>query len=175
MKSAVWGGLAVLIIAAIAYGMFSLSRSEYHLWRADLEMRQQEAAERRAEQARLAEAEAARQRAAEAAAATGTGPTVGGGGFNPLAPRPTVGGAATASDVPTNPDFGNLPDTEGVEVVYYACTACHSAAMFTQQHVTRERWDYLLDWMVETQGMNEPPPEDRQVMLDYLTRHFGAE
>ena len=155
-----------------------------------------EEARRRAEAEAAARTERIRQQAARFGASTGPG----GGGFNPLAPagggyNPLAAaqpglpgmpgpspvalqqGAATAlpDGTPLNPDFGNLPDTEGVQIVYQQCTWCHSATVFRSQHVTRERWDYLLSWMVTDQGMPEPTPEDRMVMLEYLVRHFGAD
>jgi hypothetical protein len=54
------------------------------------------------------------------------------------------------------------------------CTACHSIRIVMQQHATEERWDHLLTWMVEEQGMWEMPEEERATVLAYLTEHFGA-
>ncbi|WP_152415243.1 aldehyde dehydrogenase [Caenispirillum salinarum] len=69
-------------------------------------------------------------------------------------------------------DFGGLPEGEGRETVFYTCTACHSTGIITQQGMSRDRWDKLLVWMVEKQGMPELAPEDRDVVLDYLAEHF---
>ncbi|AGA91667.1 cytochrome c2 [Thioflavicoccus mobilis 8321] len=71
-------------------------------------------------------------------------------------------------------DWDGLPPGPGREVVYFTCTACHSIRMVTQQGLSRRRWDDTLDWMVEEQGMD--PIEDlatRDLILDYLTEHFG--
>ncbi|MEQ9812402.1 MAG: hypothetical protein RLO50_06445 [Azospirillaceae bacterium] len=179
---------AFAVMAGIGAGGFLLARQAHDRWQAGLVQAQQQSAERRAEQTRLAEAQAAAQQAAEAAASAaatrgpanplapsaggGYNPLAPGGGYNPLAPRP-VGANAPAATADLHPEFG-LPDTEGVDVVYYACTVCHSAATFTMQHMTEARWDYTLDWMVETQGMNPMTPEDRSTALTYLVRHFGA-
>ncbi len=188
--------LSAVLVAAVGAAGFTLVRPPYEAWQAELT-----AAQAAHGEAVAAEAErAARQRAAEEAAAAAqaamaasaqqqraapyTQPAPGGGynplaarpAFNPLNPSPIPPGPSFANpDVPLNPDFGNLPDTPGVDTVYYACTACHSVQTFAAQHVTRERWDDLLDWMVTDQNMAPLPPADRTVVLDYLVRHFGAD
>ena len=107
------------------------------------------------------------------------------GAYDPMNPRtnpqpldPMMPGRPAApqegeSDVALNPELGNLPDTPGVEETFYLCTACHSAATFTQQRLPRSRWDYLWTWMIEKQGMPEQDPETRQAILSYLERHFS--
>ena len=98
------------------------------------------------------------------------GPT---GGYNPLAPH-MVAPEAPAPPEATDGMFEGLPETDGVELVYYLCSSCHSIRLVTQQRVTPARWDYLLDWMVKEHSMPELPPEDRTVVLAYLSRHFSA-
>jgi hypothetical protein len=66
-----------------------------------------------------------------------------------------------------------LPDHAGKEETYYTCNACHSFRLVAQQRLPRTRWDQLLDWMVEEQGMVELAPEDRALILDYLELAFG--
>ncbi len=95
------------------------------------------------------------------------------GGYNPLAP----GAPQTAAPAPVEPASGlyeGLPETNGVELVYALCSACHSIRLVTQQRVTEARWDYLLDWMVKEHSMPELPPEDRALVLAYLSRHYSA-
>lgn len=95
-------------------------------------------------------------------------------GYDPTAPRRAAPAAPGGNAAATHPEFG-LPDTEGVDIVYYTCTACHSAALFSAQRLTPQRWDEVLTWMVETQNMAEPPAEDREIILDYLVRHFSTQ
>lgn len=77
--------------------------------------------------------------------------------------------------VATNPEFANLPDTEGMEDTYYQCVACHSMTIIKQQSLSDARWDYLWHWMVDEQGMVEPDEETKELILSYLKRHFSSE
>ena len=81
-----------------------------------------------------------------------------------------AGAGALAQD-----DMGGLPAGAGQEKTYYACNACHSIRLVTQQRLPRRRWDHLLDWMVEKQGMAELPPGDRALILDYLTTYLSPD
>jgi hypothetical protein len=45
----------------------------------------------------------------------------------------------------------------------------------TQQRLSRERWNELLDWMVAKQGMAELAADDRAVVLDYLATYYGQD
>lgn len=72
-------------------------------------------------------------------------------------------------------DFGGLPEGPGREEVFYNCGACHSLRTVTNQRLQRWRWDQLLTWMVEEQGMAEPDPETRAAILEYLVAQFGVE
>ena len=74
-----------------------------------------------------------------------------------------------------NAEFGNLPDAPGAEETYYQCTACHSTAIILQQRVTDARWDDLWQWMVEKQGMFDPEPAEKEVILTYLKAHFSSQ
>lgn len=74
-----------------------------------------------------------------------------------------------------NPEYGGLPDAPGAEETFYQCTACHSTEIIKQQRVTDARWDDLWVWMVEQQGMIDPDPETRAVILGYLKTHFSSE
>ena len=161
--------LVVLISVVAGFGGYSLVRPSHREWRDALAETQAQVRADRIAQAIVRERLAAARSAAEQAIAI----AITDEGFNPLVPSVSL--VPTAGAGPLNPDFGNLPDTEGVDVVYYACTACHSTALMTQQRLSRERWDYVLTWMVDSQNMNEPSPEDRETMLTYLTRHYGEQ
>lgn len=82
-----------------------------------------------------------------------------------------AGGTAAAQEE----DFGGLPEAPGQEEVFYSCNACHSIRLVTQQRLPRQRWDQLLDWMVEKQGMAELGAEDRGLILDYLATYYGQD
>jgi cytochrome c len=66
-----------------------------------------------------------------------------------------------------------MPDQPGKEEVFYTCNACHSIRLVTQQRLPRQRWDQLLDWMVEEQGMTELTADERRVILRYLATQYG--
>lgn len=72
-------------------------------------------------------------------------------------------------------DFGGLPEGKGREFVHAFCGACHSVRLVAQQGLSRQRWDHLLDWMREEQGMPALDAERRELVLDYLSRHLGEE
>ncbi|HSN93364.1 MAG TPA: hypothetical protein VLS93_19190, partial [Anaeromyxobacteraceae bacterium] len=81
-------------------------------------------------------------------------------------------GAVAAAAPPL--DFGpGWPAGPGQVETGQLCGACHSLAIVKQQRLSRARWDRLLDWMVEEQGMAAQPPDRRALILDYLAAHFG--
>ena len=84
--------------------------------------------------------------------------------------------AQPPSAAPAKDPFGSdWPQGEGRDLTGYTCSACHSLAIVKQQGLSRERWDGLLEWMVEEQGMTELTPEHRGLVLNYLTEHFGED
>lgn len=95
------------------------------------------------------------------------------GGYDPMRPSRPAAPTQEGSEAALNPEYGNLPDTPGVEDTFYLCTACHSLAIIKQQRVPPARWDYLWNWMVEKQGMPEQDPETKEAILSYLKRHFS--
>jgi cytochrome c len=90
-----------------------------------------------------------------------------GWGYWALADRP----AALAQD--EDAALAAMPDHPGKEEVFYTCNACHSIRLVTQQRLPRQRWDQLLDWMVEEQGMTELTADERRVILQYLATQYG--
>jgi cytochrome c len=93
------------------------------------------------------------------------------------APLPVAGQdrITNLADVPVDFEFYPLPPGEGVDEVYYGCIACHSLRTVTNGGYSRAVWDELLHWMVEEQGMMDPDPEIRVIMLDYLTTYLGED
>ena len=96
-----------------------------------------------------------------------------------MRPGVTFGGAALAAAFLALPafaqdDFGGLPEGPGQEEVFYTCSYCHSLRTVTNQRLQRWRWDQLLTWMVEEQGMAELDAETRAIVLDYLVAHYGV-
>ena len=72
-------------------------------------------------------------------------------------------------------DVGALYPAEGADVTYAYCVACHSEMLVAQQGQTREGWDDLLKWMVDKQGMQPIPDDDREIILDYLSEHYNTD
>lgn len=77
------------------------------------------------------------------------------------------GAAAGAQDAPEA-----LPEGEGREETFYACTACHGFGLVAQQGMTRELWDDTLTLMVERNNMQPLDGKERALVLDYLTHAF---
>lgn len=97
-------------------------------------------------------------------------------GSDPLDPMTALRARADIAEVAEgNQEFGGLPDGEGAEETYYQCVACHSTEIIKQQRVTDHRWDELWRWMVEAQGMVEPEPDTKTLILTYLKTNFSSE
>ncbi len=101
------------------------------------------------------------------------------GGATPVATDPMQALRAQAAASPdagpaANDEFGGLPDAPGAEETYYQCVACHSTEIIKQQRLTDARWDDLWQWMIDQQGMVEPDPETKDIVLGYLKTHFSA-
>jgi len=86
----------------------------------------------------------------------------------------TLAAPATAQDAEAF-DYGGLTPGPGREAVYYTCRACHSLKQFTQQRMSRDDWDAVIDRMVEANEIAPPEPFVRTLMLAYLSTHFGID
>lgn len=95
--------------------------------------------------------------------------------LNDSPPAPAAGGEAgnSSASQASDPFGSNWPQGSGREITGYACSACHSLAIVKQQGLSRERWDELLEWMVEEQGMTVLNTEHRGLVLDFLAEHFN--
>lgn len=94
--------------------------------------------------------------------------------FNALDPSFEIAASADSVFDPSD-DYWGLPRDVGYELVSAYCSACHSLSIVMQQKATPERWDEILDWMVETQGMARLNPEDRTAIHAYLSAHFSSQ
>lgn len=83
-------------------------------------------------------------------------------------------GASMAAAQVEFPDEGPeiLPDLPNREEVFNRCTACHSTAIIRRTRLDRARWDDLMDWMTEKQGMPALEGDERVQIVDYLAAAF---
>jgi cytochrome c len=72
-------------------------------------------------------------------------------------------------------DYAGLPEAPDRDAVYFNCSACHSIQLVTQQNLSRERWNELLDWMVKENGMHPLSPWARTRIVNYLASYFGED
>lgn len=72
------------------------------------------------------------------------------------------------------PDEGPeiLPAGAHRDEVFARCTGCHSTAIVRRTRLDRARWDDLMDWMTEKQGMPALEGEERTQIVDYLAAAF---
>lgn len=66
-----------------------------------------------------------------------------------------------------------LPAGEARADVFGTCTACHSTAIIRRSQFRRDQWDELMTWMTDRHGMNPLEGTQRELIVDYLARHFG--
>ena len=64
------------------------------------------------------------------------------------------------------------PAGEHRDDTFYFCTACHGFKIVAQQGQSRERWNETIDIMTNRHGMVEVQGEQREQMLDYLSKAF---
>ncbi len=94
--------------------------------------------------------------------------------FNALDPSFEIAASADSVFDPSD-DYWGLPRDAGYKLVSAYCSACHSLSIVMQQKATAQRWDEILDWMVETQGMARLNDDDRKQVHDYLSTHFSSQ
>ncbi|MEQ8603836.1 MAG: hypothetical protein RIB45_10990 [Marivibrio sp.] len=83
--------------------------------------------------------------------------------------------ALTAPAGAADDEYDGLPPGEHRDLVFAYCGACHSNKLVAQQGLNRERWDKMLVWMVEEQGMYPLEEPDRTYVLDYLATYLGED
>ncbi len=68
-----------------------------------------------------------------------------------------------------------LKPGDGREVVAKHCMVCHDHTLITTPQMTRSQWMRVIREMIEEQGMEEPVPEIRQAILEYLVDTQGPQ
>ena len=89
-------------------------------------------------------------------------------GLGTLAPA----GAQQPAFQPSDERPEDLPEGPGREETFYACTACHNFKLVAAQGLTRPQWDDSLSWMTKRHNMADIQGPDRDLILDYLARHY---
>ena len=74
-----------------------------------------------------------------------------------------------------NADFGLLVTAEGAAVTHAYCTVCHSERIVAQQGLTREDWLETLEYMVDEHGMAPIEGPEFDLVVDYLSTHYGPD
>lgn len=94
-----------------------------------------------------------------------------------LAAAAVAAGLVLAGPVPAHAqaddEYMGLPEDEGREEVAIYCSACHSLRLVIQQRLPRHRWEELLVWMNEKQGMERLEPDEERLVIDYLSKHLA--
>ncbi len=83
----------------------------------------------------------------------------------------------TISTISTGAQVENsgLEPGEGRDIVWAACTSCHTAEIIVASHMSRKTWDTTLTWMEETQDLAKLEPDIRDLILDYLEQTQGLD
>lgn len=81
-----------------------------------------------------------------------------------------LGSVTSAQEVDAT--TGLIKET-GWQQVQTTCTVCHSAQLITQNSGSREVWLSRIEWMQDTQGLQQLAPEVEATILDYLAAQYG--
>ena len=82
---------------------------------------------------------------------------------------------AAASPESTSPEVGILVIAEGAQATHAYCTVCHSERIVAQQGLSREDWEEVLEYMVDEHGMTPIEAPDFDLVIEYLSTHYGPE
>jgi len=72
-------------------------------------------------------------------------------------------------------NYQGLPTGEGIMLVLESCTACHSADIILQNHMSREAWEVTIALMQKERGMGKLNKRDKKIILDYLSKFQGMD
>ena len=67
--------------------------------------------------------------------------------------------------------FRQLPPGPGKAEVEAACYQCHAADLLAQQRLTEKQWTAAVEKMMRWGA--DVPPEQKDVIVRYLARHYG--
>jgi hypothetical protein len=67
--------------------------------------------------------------------------------------------------------FKTLPKGAGRDKVEAACYPCHSADLLAQQRLTEKQWTAAVEKMIRWGAAVKN--DDKPVIIDYLSKHFG--
>jgi len=87
-----------------------------------------------------------------------------------------IAGAGAQSPAPgftpseEQPD--ELPEGAGRDETFYTCTACHNFKLVAAQGMSRAQWDDTLTFMTARHNMPDVQGKDRDLILDYLEKHY---
>jgi hypothetical protein len=80
--------------------------------------------------------------------------------------------AQTRRERPLEEAPEQYPAGEHRDDTFYFCIACHGFKIVAQQGQSRERWNETFDIMTKRHGMVDVQGEQREQMLDYLSKAF---
>lgn len=83
-----------------------------------------------------------------------------------------AGAGAQGTFAPRDERMEDLPEGPGREETFALCTACHGFKLVSSQGMSRDRWDETLTWMTVRHRMPDVEGADRDLILDYLARHY---
>ena len=79
-----------------------------------------------------------------------------------------------ADELPAKDKSSGLIMGKNWQFVQAHCTACHSTAIITQNHMSRESWQETIRWMQKKQGL-WPLGDSEKPLVDYLAKYYGAQ
>jgi hypothetical protein len=77
--------------------------------------------------------------------------------------------------LPTVSDWGGLRPDYGREETYYFCSPCHSDARIRAARKSREEWSATIDRILKQYPYEPLEPQEREIILDYLSRQYGPQ
>ena len=72
-------------------------------------------------------------------------------------------------------NYQGLPTGEGIMLVLESCTACHSADIILQNHMSKKNWKKTITLMQQERGMAKLKKQDQKIILDYLSKYQGID